>query len=210
MCILFITCDKNSRIITIKGSISNPINDKAYFTYSDTSYIAFVNQNGSFEVTFIRDSSEYVTFVHGERTEMYIKPGDQIILTVDTREFDETIKYENSLESSFLAEKYITTEKKNFYGESLYLKDEDQYQSYLNEYKDALLKELKNFNDEYFKATELKELNISMERCLKQKQNLSGRSKEELSYLWDAKSLSQEYDFYCLIKSSSQSEFINI
>ncbi|SVA58971.1 uncharacterized protein METZ01_LOCUS111825 [marine metagenome] len=210
MAFLFITCTENSKPITIKGSISNPINDKAYFTYSDTSYIAFLNQNGSFEVTFIRDSSEYVTFVHGERTEMYIKPGVQIILTVDTREFDETIKYENSLESSFLAEKYITTEKKDFYGESLYLKDEDQYQSYLNEYKDALLKELGNFNDEYFKATELKELNISMERRLKQKQNLSGRSKEELSYLWDAKSLSQEYDFYGLIKSSNQSEFINI
>ena len=147
---LFIACTEDSRPITIKGSITHPINDKAYFTYSDTSYIAFLNQNGSFEVTFKRDSSEYVTFVHGERTEMYIKPGDQIVLTIDPREFDETIKYENSLESSFLAEKYITTEKKDFYGEPLYLKDEDQYQSYLNEYKDALLKELGNFNDEYF------------------------------------------------------------
>ena len=210
MVFLFITCTENSRTITIKGSISNPINDKAYFTYSDTSYIAFLNQNGSFEITFIRDSSEYVTFVHGERTAMYIKPGDQIFLTVDTREFDETIKYENSLESSFLAEKYIATENKDFYGESLYLKDEDQYQSYLNEYKVAFLKTLENFNDEYFKATELKELNISMEKYLKKKQNLSGRSKEELSYLWDAKSLSQEYDFYGLIKSASKSEFINL
>ena len=207
---LFFSCTENFKQITIKGSISNPINDKVYFTYSDTSYIALLNKNGSFEVTFTRDSSEYVTFVHGERTAMYIKPGDQIILTVDSREFDETIKYENSMESSLLAEKYIATEKKDFYGESLYLKDKDQYQSYLNEHKDALLKNLLNINNGYFKTTELKDLNTSIKKMLNQKQNFSKRSKEELSYMWDAKSLSQEYEFYNLIQSSSQNDFIDI
>ena len=206
----FFVCTENSRPTIIKGTIINPINNKAYFTCSDTSYTAFLNANGSFEVKFKRDSSEYISFVHGERTEMYIKPGDNIVLTVDTREFDETVKYENSLESSFLAEKYIITEKKDFYGQSLYLKDEDQYQSYLNEYKDSLLKKLEIFKDGYFKTTELKDLITSVERFSKQKQNLSDRSKEELSYLWDTKALSKKYDFYGLIESTSQIEYTNI
>ena len=41
---LFFSCTENFKQITIKGSISNPINDKAYFTYSDTSYIALLNK----------------------------------------------------------------------------------------------------------------------------------------------------------------------
>ncbi|MFL3008582.1 MAG: TlpA family protein disulfide reductase [Candidatus Neomarinimicrobiota bacterium] len=48
---LFFSCTENFKQIKIKGSISNPINDKAYFTYSDTSYIALLNKNGSFEIT---------------------------------------------------------------------------------------------------------------------------------------------------------------
>ena len=207
MMLLFISCTESSKQITVKGSISNPINDKAYFTYLDTSYVAFLNQNGSFEVTFMRDSSEYVTFVHGERTAMYIKPGDHIILTVDTHEFDETIKYENSKESSFLAEKYIATEQKDFYGESLYLKDKDQYHSYLNAHKEDLLKDLEDINEGYFKTNELKDLNTSIEKFLDRKQNFSERSKDELSYMWDAKLLSQKYEFYRLIKSLSYSDF---
>ena len=69
---LFITCGKDPGSITIKGTITNQINDKVSFTFSDTSYQANLTENGQFEVTFDRDSSEYANFVHGERTRMYV------------------------------------------------------------------------------------------------------------------------------------------
>jgi len=70
-----------------------------------------------------------------------------------------------------------------------------------------LLQELDKFDDEKFKKAEIEDLNTSIDRYLKQKQNLSGRSKEELSYMWDARRLSMEYNFYGLLESSSESEF---
>ena len=43
-----------------------------------------------------------------------------------------------------------------------------------------LLQELDKFDDEKFKKAEIEDLNTSIDRYLKQKQNLSGRSKEKL------------------------------
>jgi len=207
---LFIACGKDPSSITIKGTITNQINDKVSFTFSDTSYQANLTENGQFEITFDRDSSEYANFVHGERTRMYIKPGDAIILTLDTREFDETIKYENSAESSFLSYKYITSESKDFYGEALYLKDESEYQVYLDDHKTVLLQELNKINDEKFKKIEMENLNSSLNKYLKRKQSFSERSKEELSYMWDTRVISQEYNFYELLQSTDTNEFTKI
>jgi len=204
---LFFVCGNDPNSITITGSITNPISDMVMFNYSDTSYQAKVNEDGGFAITFTQDSAQYVTFVHGERTRMFLRPGDNINVTFDTHGFDETMSYENSPESSFLAYKLISTEKKDFYGESLYLKDESEYQSYLDEHKLMLLQELDKFDDEKFKKAEIEDLNTSIDRYLKQKQNLSGRSKEELSYMWDARRLSMEYNFYGLLESSSEGEF---
>ena len=80
------------------------------------------------------------------------------------------MSYKNSPESSFLAYKYMATEKKDFYGESLYLKSEDEYESYIEEYKARILQELAKIDNTYFRKTELKNLNNSIERYLKQKQ----------------------------------------
>ena len=47
---------------------------------------------------------------------MFIKPGDNIEVYFDTKEFDETMTYKNSPESSFLAYKLISAEDGDFYG----------------------------------------------------------------------------------------------
>ena len=57
--------------------------------------------------------------------------GDNVFLKIDTKEFDETIEYKNSAESSFLAFKYLLNEKKDLYGKSLYVKDMVEYKKYI-------------------------------------------------------------------------------
>ena len=158
--IFFLTsCGQDPNKITIKGSITNPVSDELVFNFTDTSYETRVDANGDFKITLNQDSAQYVTLLHGERTRMFIKPGDNIEIHFDTEEFDETMTYNNSPESSFLAYKLISAEEKDFYGESLYLADEVSYELELEKYKTNLMQRLDRFEDGYFKRTEEKSIN---------------------------------------------------
>ena len=205
--LLVFSCSQDPNRITLRGTITNPISEEVVFNLPDTSYQAKVDSKGNFKITLDQDSAQYVTLLHGERTRMFLKPGDDIEITFDTKEFDETMKYKNSPESSFLAYKLISTEEQDFYGESLYLLEEDVYKSNLENFKINLKKQLDQFEDGYFKKTEEKGINASMDRYLKRKESFSGLSKEELSYRWEATKLSTEYYFYGLLSSSTKSEF---
>ena len=206
--IFFISsCSQDHNKITIKGSIANPISDELVFNFPDTSYEARIDANGNFKITLNQDSAQYVTLLHGERTRMFIKPGDNIEVYFDTKEFDETMTYKNSPESSFLAYKLISGEERDFYGKSLYLSDKVSYELELENYKTNLMQRLDRFEDGYFKNTEEKNINASVERYLKRKESFSDRSKEELSYLWEASKLSKEYNFYGLLSTLNRAEF---
>ena len=206
--IFFISsCSKDPDKITIKGSIANPVSDKLEFNFPDTSYEARVDANGNFKITLNQDSAQYVTLLHGERTRMFIKPGDNIEVYFDTKEFDETMTYKNSPESSFLAYKLISAEDKDFYGKSLYLADKVSYELKLEKYKTNLMQRLDRFENGYFKSTEEKSINASVERYLKRKESFSDRTEEELLYLWETSKLSKEYNFYGLLSTLNRAEF---
>ena len=205
--IFFISsCSQDPNKITIKGSISNPVSDELVFNFPDTSYETRVDANGDFKISLNQDSAQYVTLLHGERTRMFIKPGDNIEVYFDTKEFDETMTYKNSPESSFLAYKLISAEDKDFYGKSLYLADKVSYELELEKYKTNLMQRLDRFENGYFKSTEEKSINASVERYLKRKESFSDRTEEELLYLWEASKLSKEYNFYGLLSTHNRAE----
>ena len=206
--IFFISsCSQDPNKITIKGSISNPVSDELVFNFPDTSYEARVDANGNFKITLNQDSAQYVTLLHGERTRMFIKPGDNIEVYFDTKEFDETMTYKNSPESSFLAYKLILAEERDFYGKSLYFADKVSYEVELENFKSNLMQKLDRFENEYFKITEQKSINASVERYLKRKESFSDRTEEELLYLWETSKLSKEYNFYGLLSTLNRAEF---
>ena len=135
----YIECRDGRGLISIGGKITNPIGQEARFIFSDTTYFAILDDNGQFEITFIRDSSSYLRFGQGpETTNMYLNPGDNVYIEIDTKEFDETIEYIKSVESSFLAFKFLLNEKKDLYGEALYLKDMREYKEYIQSYVNEL------------------------------------------------------------------------
>ena len=206
--ILFISsCNQNPNKITIEGHITNPVSGELIFNLPDTSYETRVDANGNFKITLNQDSAQYVTLIHGERTRMFIKPGDNIEVYFDTKEFDETMTYKNSPESSYLAYKLISAEEKDFYGESLYIAELASYKLDLENYKTNLMQRLDRFENSYFKRTEEKSINASIERYLKRKESFSERTKEELLYLWETSKLSKEYNFYALLSTLNRVEF---
>ena len=206
--ILFISsCNQDPNKITIEGHITNPVSGELIFNLPDTSYETRVDANGNFKITLNQDSAQYVTLIHGERTRMFIKPGDNIEVYFDTKEFDETMTYKNSPESSYLAYKLISAEEKDFYGESLYIAELASYKLDLENYKTNLMQRLDRIENSYFKKTEEKSINASIERYLKRKESFSERTKEELLYLWETSKLSKEYNFYALLSALNRVEF---
>ena len=98
--------------VVIRGKIKWAKNREARFFTRDTSITTKVDWTGRFNLTFPLDSSEYITFHHGmETTNMYCHPNDTIHITIDTKEFDETITYTGSDESNFLAWKFLYLEE---------------------------------------------------------------------------------------------------
>jgi len=72
-----------------------------------------VQSDGTFIDTIRNIDSGYYTFKYNNETSVfYLKPGDNINLTIDTKEFDETIKYTGigSNENNYLAQKYLNDE----------------------------------------------------------------------------------------------------
>ena len=206
----YIDCKDGSGLISLEGQITNPIGNEVRFVFSDTTYSANIDDSGQFSIAIFRDSSSYLRFGQGpETTFMYLNPGDNVFLKIDTKEFDETIEYKNSAESSFLAFKYLLNEKKDLYGKSLYVKDMVEYKKYIKNYENDLLNKLKQINNSDFILSEKKSLDRDVDRFIQQKEKLSSLSKEESIYTWEKISLSREYNFYQLLSSSTTEEFKN-
>ncbi len=98
------------------GQITNPSSDSAWVRIEPeigrdfTSFGARLDDNNSFVIHFDIDEPLPVTFYDGKETsQMFVQPGDSIYLTLDTKEFDETIKYSGTGadRNNYLAQKYL-------------------------------------------------------------------------------------------------------
>lgn len=209
---LFACTKTNSNLVIITGKITNPIGESVFFKSNDTIYSTTTNDDGIFEITFSMDSSRYISFNHGvEQTAMYVKPGDNIDLTIDTKQFDETIKYQGSPASSFLAKKYLLRETTNFYGEAYYLGSLNEYKVSLDKYKSPLLEELSVVKDSSFIKNEMFKIEKGIARYVSRKEKLeewlSDYGKDVRVFLIEREKLDKRYDFETAIDSLNSSEY---
>lgn len=145
--------------VVISGKITNPINREVRFFTRDTSISTFVDFIGRFNINFPLDSSNYITFHHGqETTQMYCNPNDTISLTIDTDMFDETIKYEGSEESNYLAWFYLHNEKSE--KPDVYNSTIEELTLQLDNIIHPTLKKLEVFNGTNFYESELSKHNF--------------------------------------------------
>ena len=216
--LLFITnIKKNSNKVIIKGKISNPIGDQVKFdtqmtpfsSSKDTTYSTTLNQNGTFTIFFELDSASYLNFSHGaEVTAMYIKPGDKINLTIDTELFDETIKYQGSPYSSYLAERYLLDEGKDFFGEIYFMSTTQEYKDILEDYKASIINKVKKVSDSVFVNNEIRKLEENIKSAIeRQKKLLEENSANARAYMWEAREIGRNFNFYTAIDSLNSIDF---
>ena len=211
--LFLLSCQTNSTKeitseVTIKGTITNPIGDVAFFKTKDTSFEASVDSLGVFSITFSIDSAMYLDFKNGpERTAMYVHPGDKISMTIDTKMYDETISYKGSPKSSYLAKKYLLREQMDFMGEVFYFGTQDEYVAYLNGYRDSIMSDLNTFDDSLFTSTEIEDMNKMLDYYAKRQESLVDLSPSSRKYRWEADKASMNYNFYVELISMSSLEY---
>jgi len=197
--------------VTIRGNITNPIGESVIFSNQDTSYSITANEDGTFSISFVLDSATYLNFEHGvEHTAMYVRPGDKIKLSIDTELFDETIKYEGSEESSFLAKLYLLEEENDFFGKVFYLSNTEKYKGILEDYKTSVINEFGKIKDSIFIKNEIAELDKSIANFISRQGKLSEYTKDVKNYMWETRKLGRNFNFYAAMDSLNSEQFSNM
>ena len=199
-------------LVTITGEVAAPAGETVAFEGNDTTFSTTLRKDGTFSITFSLDSSGYFNFKHGpELTAMYINPGDNIHLTIDPRRFDETIKYEGSKTSTFLAEKYLFYENTDFFGKKYYLGKQEEYESFLGDFRTSLLNKLEAFTDSSFIDSEKAALNDNLEYYLARYERtqgyLSQYDEDVRLYIMESGDLTADFNFYEAVESTESTEF---
>ena len=98
--------DVKNEYVTFSGQITNKNSDSIVLSAKDYSKTIKVNEDGSFSDTLSVTRGFYTFYDGGEYTRLFLKNGDDLLMTLNTDEFDESIQYngEGSLDNNFLAE----------------------------------------------------------------------------------------------------------
>tara|TARA_B100001250_G_scaffold125173_1_gene106413 strand:- start:784 stop:2040 length:1257 start_codon:yes stop_codon:yes gene_type:complete len=199
------------KLVTITGKITNPKGELVtFYTQSpDTSYSTTASANGNFTISFNLESATYVNFGHGtEITTMYIYPGDKIKLTIDAELFDETIKYQGSLSSSFLAKKYLLKEGNDFFGKIYYTSSTEEYKDYLENYEISVIDELEGVTDSVFINSVMTSIHDNIHYYSAKKEKLNEYSEEVRNYMWEIKEVQNLGNkFYAALDSLNSKDF---
>jgi len=209
--LLFACTKTDPNQVTITGEIINPKGESVIFSNQDTSYSTTTNKDGAFTISFNLDSATNLNFEHGEeRTSMYVKPGDKIKLSIDTEEFDETIKYEGSEESSFLAKLYLLAEKNDFLGEVLYLSNLEEYKAILDIFKNDVFEEFGTITDSSFIKEQIAGLDEMSNMFIDQQEKLADYTEDVRTYMWETREIGSEFNFYAAMDSLNGEQFSNM
>lgn len=99
--------------VTFSGIITNPSSDSLLVEKRGFKKVIAVNKDGAFSDTLKVATGMYYIYDGSERSSIFLKNGYDLKLTMDTKEFDESIKYtgEGSENNNFLAQKALKEEK---------------------------------------------------------------------------------------------------
>jgi thiol-disulfide isomerase/thioredoxin len=117
LAISFLGCqqepEKPKDYVTIAGKIINMNSDSIQVRSRTFSKTIKVNPDGTFKDTLKVDDGLYNFYDGSESASVFLKNGYDLNITLDTKEFDETIKFagEGAISNNFLAEKSLFEEK---------------------------------------------------------------------------------------------------
>ena len=112
--IALIACKQEPKdYVTLSGKITNKNSDSLVVLTRDYSKTIKVNEDGTFQDTLKVETGVYNLYDGSESASIFLKNGFDINITLDTKEFDETIKFtgEGAEHSNFLAEYALLQEE---------------------------------------------------------------------------------------------------
>lgn len=116
--------------VTFSGTITNPNSDSLYiYKGREYSKTIKVNEDGTFSDTLKVETGVFGIYDGNESSSLYLKNGYDITMSLNTKEFDESISYSGlgSESSNYLAQKALMEE--NLYPASLFDMEEDEFKS---------------------------------------------------------------------------------
>ncbi|WKK66141.1 TlpA disulfide reductase family protein [Lutimonas zeaxanthinifaciens] len=99
--------------VTISGQITDKNSDSVVIRSRTYSKTIPVDENGSFSDTLKVETGTYNFYDGGESTSIFLKNGFDLVISLDTKMFDETVKYSGTgaEHSNFLAKKALLQEE---------------------------------------------------------------------------------------------------
>jgi len=168
--ISLVSCSKTNNVnyILFSGKIENPIEKTIKINGRDFNQVIYINEEGYFADT-LHIEIGYYSFSHGKKTSsIFLSPGDNLHLTVNTNEFIKSIIYtgtgsenNNYLASKYLLRKKFIEEQKKSKGViSLFALKENEFLEELNNLRDFNNNFLNNSNNlpEDFRSIEKKNI----------------------------------------------------
>tara|TARA_Y100000385_G_scaffold1340_1_gene1442 strand:- start:237 stop:1496 length:1260 start_codon:yes stop_codon:yes gene_type:complete len=194
------TSKTNLKEIHISGQIINPVLDNIKFESTDSTFTVELTKDGNFTFSFTADSSLYLSLSHGEYTSMFVKPGDNIELSLNTDEFDESVNYKGSEASNFLAKKYLINEQFNFYSKDFYLGSTEDYNLTLKEYKSSILQASNSISDTTFINEQSNEIDREIKYFLDRKEEFMTSNEPDVrAFLYEKNNLiTENYNWYAV------------
>ncbi len=114
--ILMVACNEEIKkeYVTFSGNITNKNSDSIVISHRKSGFkkVIQVNEDGSFSDTLNVIPGMYSFYDGGEGTSLFLKNGFDLQMTLNTVEFDESIKYagQGAADNNFLAENALLTE----------------------------------------------------------------------------------------------------
>ncbi len=182
----------SQNMVVLHGTIINPKGEKVYVQhYKD--YISYdvvlvdsamLDKQGNFSMSFQWEQPSAATFFHGDEiTEMFLSADDNLNLTLDTDEFDETLRYEGrgSIINNYLAQKTLNFPRLN---PRIYKSPEIDFCHAIDSIKTGKL----NFHEEYFSSVSANEPALEFFKSLEA---------DDINYEWaEAKMTYPSYNRY--------------
>lgn len=149
LALIIISCgqEKPANYLTFSGQITNPNSDSLKIYNKDYSKVIKVNEAGEFSDTLHVEAGNYRLYDGGEYASLFLRNGYDLNMTLNTEEFDESIKFTG-----------IGSENSNFYAARA-MKQESIFDIDPEEHDTTSIKTaLKSAEDELLKLTEGKTL----------------------------------------------------
>ena len=139
-----------SSYVRLSGEITNPNSDKITIRGNGYIKVIDVNANGTFDDTLVVKEGNYTFYDTKESTAMYLAPGYRLDISLDGKEFDETLKYSGIGEkpNNFNASYFLFNEKNAIDSETYKKMENQEYFDYQLKTHASLMKLLNEYEIE--------------------------------------------------------------